>query len=1100
MPGPNIFISNRLETLVAQLAQIVRQPLTSPTSPEVIIVQSRGMDRWLSMELAKYNGIWAHFSFPFPNVFLQAVFEQFVPDMPQPFPWDPDIMTFAVMKILPACIDRPGFENLKIYLENDPGPLKRFQLSVKIADTFDQYMVFRPEMIFKWEEGLEDTDRIHSWQAQLWRELILHNGPMHRARLRQKLLERLKQGAMASDKLPERLSVFGISYLPLFHLETLAALSRSIQLNIFLLNPCKEYWVDIVSDKEIQRLRRKFPRTDDISEELHFEEGNRLLASLGALGRDFFHLIDTFDCQPHELFEEPRSRTMLARIQSDILNLKDGSAPVTPEASNESSGFTPVELFSGPNRDTSIQVHCCHSPMREIEVLHDNLLAMFEENAELLPKDIIVMAPDVEIYAPFIHAVFDAQTRPELRIPFSIADQSTRKTSRIIDGFLSLLDLKDSRLGATQVLGLLEFPGLKENFGISGTEVPIIEDWIRQTRIRWGQDAEDRLQRDLPRFSENSWQTGIKRLLLGYAMPGYDREMFDGILPFDHIEGSEIKLLGRFLEFVDRVFVCKRILEKPKSLRHWCHALHFMLQQFFLPQEDTVREIQAVQNLIDELVGRQLQSGFDEKIDLEVIKAYLCGRFEKNRFGSGFMSWGVTFCSMLPMRSIPFKIICLIGMNVDAFPRDIPPLSFDLIAKEPRRGDRSRRMDDKYLFLEAIISARNKLYISYVGQSVQDNSRIPPSVLVDELLDAVEKSFDLPDNKIADRDVTYHRLQPFSPFYFQGDPKLFSYSEDDMHAVAHRQNRTVPGAFISGKLSMTPAEEQEWKSLDIDTLGLFYSNPIKFLLEKRLGIFFEQGAARLEDRENFELTSLDRYAVEQNLFKSRRAGLDLQEFQPIQQATGQMPPGNVGNLLYNEMSLEANRYVDKIEKVLSRKISEPLAVDLDISGFQLQGRLTDIYEYGYVRLRYAGLRAKDLLKSWIYHLVYCRLKCSDWPSESILVCKDGAVKFSYSNESRKHLETLLKFFRRGLSEPLPFFPESSMEYSRQLQKKGPNSRQHARTLAKRRWLGSEYMRGESKDPYYDLCFGKMDPIDAVFEEAAQDIFLPLLKHCTEMVL
>ena len=507
MSNLSIYLSNRLEILVEQLAQIIRTPLSSPLIPEIILIQSRGMERWISLELANHTGICANFHFPFPNAFLQEIFKRFISDLPEPSPWDPERLTFTIMNVLPDCLDQSGFENLKSYLKEDPNHLKLFQLSEKIALTFDQYMVFRPELLFNWEVHDKTDDPDYIWQATLWRRLLKINGPKHRARLHNDLHEMLTAGSIETAQLPERISVFGISYLPPFHLETFTSISRYTPVNFFLLNPCREYWTDIVSQKTQQRIRRNYPDTEELSEELYFEEGNRLLASMGRLGKDFFQLLNDLGGEFHEMFDEPSCHDMLSCIQSDILTLKNRGRADRPHASGAFFESLQAEPLSLKEEDDSIQVHNCHSPMREIEVLHDCLLAMFEEDPTLLPKDFIVMAPDIESYAPYIHAVFDAQTSSGHRIPFSIADQSARKESRLIDGFFSLLALKDSRLGGTQVLRLLEYPSIKKNFAFSDFDIPVIERWMRHTRIRWGRDVQDRLKFGLPRFSEQRHRT-----------------------------------------------------------------------------------------------------------------------------------------------------------------------------------------------------------------------------------------------------------------------------------------------------------------------------------------------------------------------------------------------------------------------------------------------------------------------------------------------------------------------------------------------------------------------------------------------------------------
>jgi exodeoxyribonuclease V gamma subunit len=455
---------------------------------------------------------------------------------------------------------------------------------------------------------------------------------------------------------------------------------------------------------------------------------------------------------------------------------------------------------------------------------------------------------------------------------------------------------------------------------------------------------------------------------------------------------------------------------------------------------------------------------------------------------------------MLPMRSIPFKIICLVGLNTDTFPRDDQPLSFDLIARNSRIGDRSRRKDDKYLFLESIISARKKLYLSYIGQSIQDNSRMPPSVLVSELLDTIEESFYPVGKNIHEQVMIDHSLQAFSEVYFQGDSKRFSYSLEDMLASTQRQSKMESAPlFITQKLDLTADENQDWKSIDVETLCRFFSNPAKFLLERRLGIFLDAQATTPEDRETIELTTLDKFEIAQNLFRSRQSGMDLEEFRPIQQALGQLPPAHMGDALYNEMSLDADSFFNRIETYVQEKFCDPLDVDDEISGFRLSGRLADIYDHGNIHLRYANRKASDLLRLWIHHLIYCRLKPENLPSDSLLISKNGAIKISYTPKSKEILESLLQLFRQGLSQPLHFFPESSLEYIQRVQK-NPDNPQRALNFASKKWLGSEYHRGESADAYYQLCFKNLDPMDRSFEEIARRIYRPLLAHSKEIIL
>ena len=1084
-PELNIYTSNRLEILAEQLARIVRDPLPNPVAPEIIVVQSRGMERWVSMELARHNGICANSAFPFPNAFFQRIISGLIPDLPDQSLFAPAVLTFRIMKILPGCLKSPGFGSLESYLENDTKRLKLFQISSKIADLFDQYLVFRPDMIFKWEQGRENN-----WQAQLWRRLITAKEPRHRARLQAELLDKIKKQHTEIKNLPDRISLFGISYLPLFYLQIFVALSRLTQVNFLLMNPCKEYWGDIASSREIKKIRTKYSDTADKDTTLHLEKGNRLVASMGTLGRNFFEMISGLDCRIYEQFQEPLGQDVLSEIQRDILLLRDRDISINSDTFDYSAHHDSATPFK-QGVETSIQIHSCHSPLREIEVLHDNLLAMFEQDPELAPQDIIVMTPDIELSGPYIQAVFDTQVDETLRIPFSIADQSVRKESRIVDGFLSILDLPGSRISPTDVAALLEIPGIKEKFDLSPADMDKIEHWIKMTNIRWGIDAQSRRELGLPGFSENTWKNGIERLLLGYALPGKNRRMFSGILPYDHIEGGDVKALGNFLEFLDRLFNSMKTLQQEHSLATWNTILVDILEQFFTVDEESEREIQLLRRLLDDLAKNQELSEFDTAVGIEVVKSYLENLLAQEYLGKGFITSGVTFCAMLPMRSIPFKVVCLVGLDTDAFPRESKPVSFDLMAKNPRMGDRSRRNDDKYLFLEALISARKTLYISYIGQSIQDNTQAPPSVLVSELLDYITAGFGLSSEQM----ITRHKLQAFSPAYFKQDKRLFSYSRENFDAVGRRQDLRDSRSFIAEAL---PEPQPEWKDLDIDSLCSFFSNPAKFLLEKRLGIYLGEVDAIAEDREHFSLNGLQKYLLGQDLVEHKLAGSKLADNLPLYRAKGQLPHGNVGDLVYSEMSVDAESFVRKIQHYTKDK-QEALRVDLDIAGFRLKGRIGDIYAGGPAQINYASIKPKYLLNTWIYHLVYNVIDKAKYHHSSLLICKDSIREFGPVDNSRNILEHLLTLYWKGMCLPLHFFPESSFEYAQRVLVK-KQTEQVALNTAQRKWVGGDFARGESEDPYYDLCFRTVDPLDQEFQNIAKDVFAPPLNHGTEIFL
>ncbi len=1077
MPALKVYTSNNLANLAQRLAGVVESPLSSPTEPEVILVQSRGMERWVAMELARLHGVWANCRFPFPNTFLKELFAHVVPEYPASNLFEPAIMAWKIMSLLPTLIERTGFEALKHYVGSGRGTLRPYQLCRRIADVFDQYLVFRPDMIFRWEKGEE-----RHWQAQLWREMTRDETAFHRARLARTFVEAVaKEGLKGNRGVPERISLFGISALPRFHMEILARIARFVPVHMFLLNPCREYWGDILSDSEIRRTVTKSPCASVPVDNLHLDRGNPLLSSMGALGREFFDLIYEFECEEFPDFVEPEEHSVLALVQSDILHLRepDGAPP---------TGGTVNPL------DRSIQAHSCHSPMREMEVLQDHLLQMFENDPGLNPRDILVMTPDIENYAPYVQAVFDLPPEDPRRIPYSIADRGARKESEVIDAFLSLLDLAGGRFGSSQVLALLDRKILRDAFGLEQTDVAAVRRWVRETRIRWGIDRENRTELGLPALEENTWKSGLDRLLLGYAMPGKPMRMFKQILPYDSVEGSDSAVLGKFAEFAGRVFEEVRDLTRPRNLSDWSITLTGLLDRLFAPDDRAQPHMAHLRAMLNGLKELRFISGFEGEASLDSVRAHIREQLERGGVGSGFITGGITFCSMLPMRSIPFKAICLAGLNHDAYPRESRKAGFDLIAKNPRKGDRSRRNDDRYLFLETLLSARKTLYISYVGQSIRDNSLLPPSVLVSELLDYLKQRLGLHEFP-----VIRHRLQAFSPSYFQGDRTLFSYSQENARtALAMTEKGKAPRVFLT-----EPLEEPDdaCTEVDLEDLCSFFANPTRHLILRRLGISLTERFIGMEEKEPFELAGLDAYLLAQELLERRLSGEDLGPLQEALRASGRLPHGSVGRCAFENLTAEVEAFAGEIESLVGARELEPLPLDVSLGRFQIRGLLSGITEENLARIRYARANAADRIGLWIRHALLNLIRPEGYPRTSMLIgrgprqssARRVVLEYGPLEDAEKILEQLLEVYWKGLREPIHFFPDSSWTFAREsLIRQTPPG--EALEKAGKVWRGSIYdpAGGEREDPYYELCFGEEDPLDEAFCRLSLSVFFPPL--------
>jgi len=1072
MPGLKLYTSNRLEALAGKLEETLRVPPASPLAPEIILVQSRGMERWLSLELARRLGICANIRFPFPNHFVEDVFRAVLPDLPGSPAFDPEVLAWRVMGLLPRCLGGEGFEPLRAYLADDGRGLKRWQFSRIVARLFDQYLVYRPEMVLGWESGRE-----RHWQATLWRLLAAAGPGSHRAARWKEALARLQRTGPAKA-LPARVCVFGISALPPFHLRILDAVARTVDVHLFVMNPCREYWYLIYSDREMRRLADRLG-TAPADEALHLERGNSLLASMGALGRDFLRMVYDTGCEETDVSEEPGGQSLLARIQSDILNLRDRGADGVKTAVAAD--------------DDSIRIHSCHSPMREVEVLQDRILERLDRDPSLTPADILVMTPEIETYAPFIEAVFSLPRDDRRRVPFSVADRGIRSQSALADTFLRLLDLEDSRMGATEVASFLETDALRRRFALGADDLALVHRWIRDTGIRWGVDGSSRRREGLPGFAENTWLAGIDRLLLGYALPARGDDLFMGILPHEGVAEGEAAALGSFLAYLERLFAFAEALREPRDLSGWAAHLGAALDGFFLPEGDEEDEVQTLRRALAELALRQEQSGFDGKIRAGVLKAHLEEALREPGFASGFITGGVTFCAMLPMRSIPFRVVCLIGLDDAAYPRQTAAPGFDLMKEHPRPGDRSRRLDDRYLFLEALLSARETLYISYTGQSIQDNSARPPSVVVSELLDYIDQGFEIPGTAdIRDAIVVQHRLQAFSPEYFRGQG-LFSYSaENAAAAAAAAAGPGLKRPFIASPL---PEPPPEWKTVDVHALARFFANPARALLARRLGLRLDGAGALLADVEPMSIEGLERYELGGRLAARCLEGLEAGPLLPAARALGTLPPGTPGECWFYELCEGARAFAARLKPHLQ---GEPLgAVDLDrtLGPFRLTGRLPLGLPAGLVHYRYADVRAKDLLRGWIHHLALGAGAGDRYPGRCVVLGRDGGWLLGPVADGERLLLELLEIYWRGLAAPLPFFPETARVYIGSLLK--GKTEGDALKAAARVWA-SDRGYAEGQDPYFRFCFEGTDPLGDEFRELAGAVLGPLLERAEEV--
>lgn len=1079
--------SNRVEELFDAMAHLLAEPLADPFEAECIVVPSRGLGTWVSMRLSERFGVWAGADFPFPRRFLHRMFE-LVLGRSDPDGFTAERLLWPILAELPALLERPGFAELAHFVAQDATLRNTFALAQRIALIFDQYTVFRPDLVLAWESGRDEH-----WQAELWRALVARLGSGHPAALARDFIAALESGAPLPRPLPSRVCVFGVTTLPPLYVQLLAAVGLRCPVHMFVLSPSREYWAELRSHREALRDVERGHEVD-----AREDHGPTLLASLGGVGRDFQAVLEsTVDYREFgpERYVDPGEDSMLAALQSDLLHLRRREPatrrPLAPD-------------------DVSIAVHACHSPMREVEVLHDQLLDAFERDPTLRAEDVVVMMSDLETYAPLVEAVFERDPQDPSYIPYAVADRSLRSDSPTIEALHRILALVGTRVTASSVLDLLTLEPVATKFGISAEDVDTLTAWVTESGIRWGIDAGHRRQHGQPELPQNTWRFGLERLLLGYAMPGRGVSTFRDVLPFDELEGQETQLLGQLAELCEILFTASTRLVPPRPLVAWRQELTQLIEQTLEGPERNAWEIQRIRTALDELVAEAGAAGFDGDLELPNVLALLSERMEEERPHRAFLAGGVTFCAMLPMRSVPFRVVCLLGLGDEQFPRRSTSVSFDLVAQKPRRGDRSRRGDDRYLFLEALLAARERLLLFYVGQSIQDNSELPPSVVVNELLEAVTETFRprADGTPIAAGLVVRHPMQPFSPRYFGADrdPRLFSYASSFVAGARALQDASLRLEVAPLLVERLPAVEfDDGTELPLTHLVRFFRQPAADLLKRRLGVYLDEWQRDRSDREPMELGDLERWRVGDTLLRHQLEGRSPDEAFTLLKASGALPLGVVGRCKFEDLRATVDPIVDEAKRIRDAAPLPDLAVDVRVARNRLVGVIGSRWPLGVCQVQYGRVRAKHILAAWIHHLALCLVAPEDQRHETVLIGRNEKkeevtmLHFRAVPDARAQLENLVELYWQGLREPLLLFPRTSYAFCERFKKKFDAA--DALRSARKVWVDRPG-RGERDDPYLRRLFGERDVLDPGFRlfddgksfvELAVSVFGPLLQ-------
>lgn len=1062
-PGLAAIHANRLETLRDLIVSHLQAHPPAPLESETFLVQSNGMAQWLRHAFAASNdgagggaGIAAAQRFVLPQSFLWQACRLVLgaSRIPETSPFDKTRLQWRIYRLIPEQLEAhpQTFAALDHYLGDDPDPRKRHQLARRLADLYDQYQVYRPDWLADWLAGddiLRDghgqttpLDAGLQWQAQLWRALHADIGAGAEALSRPAIQAQLIAALDAAEPgewpaLPRRLTVFGVTSMPRPVLDALHALSRHCQILQLVQNPSGYFWADLVEDRDLLKL-------DQRRHQRHFgTPGQPLLAAWGKQGRDFIALLNEID-QPEryrdwfqtiDAFEPPIPATasitdypLLEQIQQDIFDLTPLPSP------GEERPLV---------RDASIRFHRAHSRQREVEVLHDRLLDAFEQAARterpLRPRDIIVMVPDIDTYAPAVEAVFGRLDRHDHRyIPYTIGDRRARSEAPVATAIERLTDLPNARLTLGEVLDLLEVPAFRQRFGLGEEDLIILREWCRDAGVRWGLDAERRESLDIARgFEQNSWRFGLRRMLLGYAVGAGDA--WQDIEPYPEVGSLDAALLGPLRALLDTLEHHAAAFREPGRPRDWADRLSALIDDCLSLQGSEELALESrLADAMTEWLNACDEAAFNDPIPLTVARDAWLAVLEDEGPSQRFLAGRVNICTMMPMRSIPFRLVCLLGMNDGEYPRTRPPVDFDLMAAggQYRPGDRSGRDDDRYLFLEALLAARDHLHVSWIGRNPRDDSELPPSVLVSQLRDHLDRGWRLDEPDTDSTAVTPHLtvdhpLQPFSPRY-DGQGEYFTYASEWRHDARPMDESPALGP----PLLASP------QALGLRDLATFLSDSAGHFAGERLKLRFDETRDATPDSEPFELAGLARYSVQDALLAPLRRQDPPDDPDPAiaaagarLQRSGELPVAGMGRIALDQSIAQALRAARRWQVWRARgPAPEPpqelrLSRDVDDQPFVIEDWSADLYRLADGERLRLVLKAGDTLKAghphyprllsdWVQHLA---LNAAGFNARSVIIAHDAthSLPAMPCGSAAGPLDDILRGWRAGLERPLP---------------------------------------------------------------------------------
>ena len=1030
-----IYAGNQLEELARVFCEEIYSGNHSIFEQEKVVVQTKGMELFLRKYIAQNTEIAANIETPFLNRFVsdimlsaldQAEYRQFCISSEQ---FSPEVLKWRIFDEL---LTTPGkYPEAEKYIKDSS---YCYQLSVKLAETFDRYIWYHNDMLEEWRQK-----KGTHWESQLYLALTEKTGPSPDF-----FFLKFLSGEQQIDRklLAGHYSLFGVGSMPPVLLELCNALGRETDVHLFYLNPSHEYWGELISQKK--ELTQNLPPLN-----------NPFFANLGVWGQEFFrNTLELMDGTERDCFISPLSggKSMLHLVQEDIFN-------------NEIRQTSEKELSS----DRSISIHNCHSKRREVEILQDQLLLAIKE-LKIRPEDIIVMAPDINTYAPIIEAVFSSG---KLEKSYNISDRSLVSLSNTAENLERIIRLHSARCTAEEIISIIDSLPVRENFSLDETGLENIKDFIGKAKIRWGENADTRLEFSQTAFNEFSWEEGLDRLLLGYASDAGDSHETPW-LPAANIYGDKAEQLGIVCFIVKNIFKWRRFCKSEHTAAEWNNLLNEIIDTMYGKAYSFRKESEFLKRSISawfkKTESAQLTAAFSVKALLEEMNSFLGGISDKR----GYLSGGITFCSLVPMRSIPAKVIAVLGLKAVDFPRSEPHNGLN-ISTARKKGERSRLLEDRYLFLETLLAARERLLLFYPGQGADDNANASPSAPLADLTAYLEKYFSF---KVTQQLRNAHDAEYFS----SENPNLYSFSE---HFCGIAQNiQSPPEEQI---IDYPPAEkipevdiyaDGDVIEYSISDLARTLSNPLNTYLTHTIGI--RKTKLQSHFAEDIEPLDVDLpQDILSQIFSVNSTELLLQNLSQRRE----LPPGTRGESLFEQKYVSIiNSVPEEQRKQLDLSNAEKVVIYIV---FGKRFRLTGIINQFSGDLNIASIHKYPGSQSMLEF--YLSSLCNSYQTERTSTAEDIAYVGSEvltlppltKQESFDRLLELLNIAEAAKKRPLPLFSKASLTFAQT----------NSMSEAKKSFSGNSMKEGDIDKPCMQYFFSP----DNFDDEDFQDEFSKLAR-------